>query len=93
MVTSHRVNLAEIKSLNPSCIHSLIVPVWIHHRKNSSNKLLTYALLDEQSDACFVKEDLPRRLNASGPEVELKLSTVLVEKVVTSQRTEGPWLQ
>ena len=88
MATSHRVNLADMRSLNPSCMHSLIVPVWIHHRKNSSNKLLTYALLDEQSDACFVKEDLLRRLNASGPEVELKLSTVLAEKVVTSQRIE-----
>ena len=70
-------------------MHSLIVPVWIHHRKNSSNKLLTYALLDEKSDACFVKEELLRRLNVSGPEVELKLSTVLAEKVVTSQRIEG----
>ena len=89
MATSHRVNLADMRSLNPSCMHSLIVPVWIHHRKNSSNKLLTYALLDEQSDACFVKEDLLRRLNASGPEVELKLSTVLAEKVVRSQRIEG----
>ena len=70
-------------------MHSLIVPVWIHRRKNSSNKLLTYALPDEQSVACFVKEDPLRRLNSSGPEVELKLSTVLAEKVVTSQRIEG----
>ena len=86
--TSHRVNLSDMKSLNPSCMHLLIVPVWIHHRKNSSNKLLTYALLDEQSDACFVKEDL-QRLDASGPEVNLKLSTVLAEKVITNQRIKG----
>lgn len=89
MATSHRVNLSDMKSLNPSCMHSLIVPVWIHHRKNASNKLLTYALLDEQSDACFVKEDLLRRLDVSGPEVELKLSTVLAEEVITSQKIEG----
>ena len=43
-------------------------------------KLLTYALLDEQSDACFVKEDLGR-FDVDGPEVELKLSTVLAEEV------------
>ena len=55
MATSHRVNLADMQSSNPSCMHSLIVPVWTHHRKNSSKKLLTYALLDKQSDACFVK--------------------------------------
>lgn len=89
MATSHHVNLSDTKSLNPSSMHSLIVPVWIHHRKNASNKLLTYALLDKQSDACFVKEDLLQRLDVSGPKVELKLSTVLAEKVITSQRIEG----
>lgn len=70
-------------------MHSLIVPVWIHHRKDTRKKLLTYALLDEQSDACFVKEDLLGRLDVNGPEVELKLSTVLAEKVIKSRRIEG----
>ena len=65
-------------------MHSLIVPVWIHHKNNANGRLLTYALLDEQSDACFVKEDLLRRLDMNGPEVELKLSTVLAEKVIKS---------
>ena len=87
--TSHRVNLADMKNVNPSCMHSLIVPVWIHHRKDTRKKLLTYALLDEQSDACFVKEDLLGRLGVNGPEVELKLSTVLAEKVIKSRRIEG----
>ena len=82
--TSHRVNLADMKNVNPSCMHSLIVPVWIHHRKDTRKKLLTYALLDEQSDACFVKEDLLGRLDVNGPEVELKLSTALAEKVIKS---------
>ena len=87
--TSQRVNLADMKNANPSCMHSLIVPVWIHHRKDTKKKLLTYALLDEQSDACFVKEDLLGRLGVNGPEVELKLSTVLAEKVIKSRRIEG----
>lgn len=87
--TSHRVSLSDVKSANSSCMHSLIVPVWIHHRSNSNGKLLTYALLDEQSDACFVKEDLLQRLEVNGPEVELKLSTVLAEKVIKSRRIEG----
>ena len=70
-------------------MHSLIFPEWIHHRRNANNKLLTYALLDEQLDTCFVKEDLPRGLNVTGAEVELKLSTVLAEKVIKSRRIEG----
>ena len=88
MATSHRVNLSDMKNMNPSCMHSLIVPVWIHHRRDI-RKLLTYALLDKQSDACFVKEDLLERLDVNGPEVELKLSTVLAEEVIKSRRIEG----
>ena len=59
---SHCVNLSDIKNVNQSCMHSLIVPVWIHHGKDTSNKLLTYTLLNEKVDACFVK-DLLRRLD------------------------------
>ena len=77
IATSHRVNLSDMKNMKPSCMHSLIVPVWIHHRRDIRKKLLTYALLDEQSDTCFVKEDLLERLDVNGHEVELKLSTVL----------------
>lgn len=87
--TSHRVNLSDMKNIDSSGMHSLIVPVWLHHRNDTNNKLLTYALLDEQSDACFVKEDLLRRLDVNGPEIELKLSTVLAEKLVKSRRVEG----
>ena len=87
--TSHRVNLSDVKTADSSCMHSLIVPVWIHHRSNSNEKLLTYALLDEQSDACFMRKDLLRRLNVNGQEVELELSTVLAEKVIKSRRIEG----
>ena len=89
IATSHRVNLSDMKNMKPSCMHSLIVPVWIHHRRDIRKKLLTYALLDEQSDACFVKEDLLERLDVNGPEVELKLSTVLAEEVIKSRRIEG----
>jgi len=89
MATSHHVNLSGMKGLNTPRMHPLIVPVWIHHRSNSSNKLSKYILPDEQSDTCFVKEELLQRLDVSGPEVELKLSTVLGEKVITSQRNKG----
>ena len=87
--TSHRVNLSDLKNVNPSYMLSLIVLVWIHHRKDISKTLLTNALLDEQSDACFVKENLLRELGVNGPEAELKLSTVLAEKIIKSRRIKG----
>ena len=83
------MKVCDRKTVNPTCTHSLIVPVWLHHDKNPQNKTLVYALLDEQSDACFIREDVLRTLNVKGPEVELKLSTVLAEEVVTCQKIEG----
>ena len=45
-----------------------------------------YALQDNQSDACFIREDILQKLNISGPDVQLKLSTVLGEDLVTSKK-------
>ena len=87
--TSNRVKVCDRKMVSPACAHSLIVPVWLHHDKNPQTKTLVYALLDEQSDACFIREDVLRTLDVKGPEVELKLSTVLAEEVVTCQKIEG----
>ena len=41
---------------------------------------MTYALLDDQSDTCFVKETAVDKLGVSGSEVHLKLSTVLAQR-------------
>ena len=48
-----------------------------------------HALLDEQSDACFVKESVLERLNVNGPEIELVLSTVLATQTIVSRRIIG----
>ena len=87
--TSCRVNVRDKKSEGASYTHSLIVPVWVHHNKDPNNKVLTYALLDEQSDVFFANENILHALNANGPEVELKLSTDLAEKVITSRKIDG----
>ena len=88
-VISNRAKVCGTKKTTAPRMHSLIVPVWVHHSKDAQNKLLIYALLDEQSDACFVNEDVLRKLDLNGPEVDLKISTVLAEEVVTSQKIEG----
>ena len=88
-VISNRAKVCGTKKTTAIRMHSLIVPVWVHHSKDAQNKLLIYALLDEQSDACFVNKDVLRKLDLNGPEVDLKISTVLAEEVVTSQKIEG----
>ena len=85
-VVSNRVGMDTVKlDYTISNTHSLIVPVWLC-RKGSDDKVLVYALLDEQSDACFIKGSTAQKLNVDGPEVQLKIATVLGEKQVTTNK-------
>ena len=77
---SHRVEVCNMKGFDHGTSHSLIVPVWLHHQDNPENKVKVYALLDEQSDACFIKESTLTALGVDGPELDLELSTVLGQK-------------
>ena len=86
MITSHRVSTQDTQNRNACDSHSLIVPVWVHHEAKPERKELVYALLDNQSDACFIRDDILQKLNISGPDVQLKLSTVLGEDLVTSKK-------
>ena len=86
---SHCIEVCHLNNHAEPVSHSLIVPVWLHHGDNPSNKLMVYALLDDQSDACFVKQKALEKLGVSGPEVQLKLSTVLAQEAITSQKISG----
>ena len=86
MITSHRVSTQDTQNRNACDSHSLIVPVWLHHEAKPERKELVYALLDNQSDACLIRDDILQKLNISGPDVQLKLSTVLGEDLVTSKK-------
>ena len=78
-----------MKGFDHSTSHSLIVPVWLHHQNNPENKIKVYALLDEQSDACFIRESTLNTLGVDGPEMHLELSTVLAQKTITSKKITG----
>ena len=50
---------------------------------------MVYALLDDKSDACFIKQTALEKLGVDGPEIHLKLSTVLAQETITSQKITG----
>ncbi|CAB3982869.1 Hypothetical predicted protein [Paramuricea clavata] len=87
--TSNCIEVLDMKATGEPVSHSLIVPVWVHHSNDTSRKILTYALLDDQSDACFIKDSALKALGINGPEVELKLSTVLAQKKIKSRKITG----
>ena len=78
-----------MKGFDHGTSHSLIVPVWLHHQDDPRDKVKVYALLDEQSDACFLKESTLTALGVDGPELNLHLSTVLGQKTITGKKVTG----
>ena len=69
-VMSHHVNTHKPGDGGFCDSHSLIVPVWLYQRGYPEKKELVYALLDNQSDACFVTEEILQKLQYSSQIVE-----------------------
>ena len=56
--------------------NSMIVPVWVRSRMDSSKEILCYCILDDQSNACFISNKLRQQLGVSGSPTTLTLSTM-----------------
>ena len=69
-VMSHHVNTHKPGDGGFCDSHSLIVLVWLYQRGYPEKKELVYALLDNQSDACFVTEEILQKLQYSSQIVE-----------------------
>jgi hypothetical protein len=59
---------------------------------NSSLKR-RYAILDPQSDTCFVSPSIVRQTGAKGVSVQLKLTTMLDEEIVSAKKVHGLYIQ
>lgn len=65
---------------------SSIVPVFVSLAEDPHSEILTYALLDTQSDSTFILGDLVSALNVKTQPVQLKLSTMTaVDTVIASK--------
>nr|XP_061819695.1 uncharacterized protein LOC133608465 [Nerophis lumbriciformis] len=66
---------------------SSIVPVWVSSSKQPENEILTYALLDTQSDTTFILDQVAQELNTKKENVCLRLSTMSsVSTVIPCQK-------
>ncbi|KAL1258159.1 hypothetical protein QQF64_011403 [Cirrhinus molitorella] len=74
---------------------SSIVPVLVSSTTGPKKEILTYALLDTQSDSTFILEDLVAQVNVNTQSVQLKLSTmtavntVIASKIVCGLQVRG----
>ncbi len=70
-------------------VSSMIIPVWIASADKPNREILTYAMLDTQSDSTFILSDLATELNAKSQSVKLKLSTMTSpDTTIESERVE-----
>lgn len=88
-VTSHRVRINKNSNFSSCIVNSHIQPVWVHHISDPENKILVYAIIDEQSDGCFIKETTLDKLKANGPKVQVQLYTVLKSERITCKKIDG----
>ena len=68
---------------------SPIVPVYISSRENPEQEKLIYAVLDTQSDSCFIDQKTAEDLNLSGVNVQLKLNTMSGTEHFDTQKIHG----
>ena len=64
------------------CASTLILSVYLASQRNPGTEVLTYAMLDTQSDTSFVLESTAAALGVTGVTVPLKLSTLTSDKEV-----------
>lgn len=60
----------------------MIMPVCLYMNINKAMQFLVYALLDDQSDAGFVKDSTLETSQVTGPQVNLQTSTIMGENYV-----------
>ena len=71
--------LATNQSSNKS---TMVVPVYVSSSQNSQTEILTYALLDMQSDVSFIDTGLMHKLNVGSVDTKLLLSTMTADKMM-----------
>jgi hypothetical protein len=87
---SHCANCSEYDCVClPEYFHSSIVPVKLYHVDNPQNVVTMYAMIDEQSDSCFVINDVLHDLNAPSVPVDVKLTTLTGENLIHCSKTSG----
>ena len=74
-------NTAEQTILSNACntgqgVTSMTVPIYVSSKADPTKKILTYALLDSQSDTSFLLDSVAKELKVESTETSLKLTTM-----------------
>ncbi|XP_028413601.1 uncharacterized protein LOC114536441 [Dendronephthya gigantea] len=83
--TTHCIRVCGSYQTTKSC--AKIVLVWLRHPSVPDTEVLTYALLDDQSNAVLVKQSVFERFGIKSSPTNIRVSTVLnKEQLIAKQR-------
>ena len=68
---------------------TMIVPVWLSDVANPTKEILTYAMLDTQSDTTFIDEQLAEQISQDTSSATLRLTTMTSTETVKTQKHSG----
>ena len=74
-----------------SCARILLLEVF--HQENPSEKVVTYAVLDDQSTDVFITDTLLEKLKIEGQEVDLEINTITGTNSVRTRKVNGLHIQ
>ena len=77
----------------PACSCVRIVLLEVFQQENPSEKVLTYAVLDDQSSDVFLTDTLLEQLKIEGQEVDLKINTITGTNSVRTRKVNGLHIQ
>ena len=75
-------NVYFSKSDCQGILHTLILPVIVSHVDNPNEQIMTYALLDNMSDSCFIKTGIIRQFQADSEKTDLEITTLVEKRVI-----------
>ena len=71
---------------NSQSCTSMILPVWVKTEHAGSQEVLTYALIDSQSDCTYITQDLADKINLPSEPVKMKVATLLSTSVIDCKK-------
>ena len=92
-VTTHRIEtIVSHQSGNggpTGHYNSLIMPVMVYKNDTPHERIMVYALLDDQSNSSFISQQTLSQLKGTGRPTTIKLSTMLEERTIASEIVHG----
>ena len=86
-VNAHNKRTMNTKA-SPS-VYTMIVPVYVSTKQQPTHEILTYAMIDSQSDTSFITDSIAENLKAKSDDVNLSIMTMCSTKDLACKTYQG----